>query len=118
MAEWDRLVELCSNDLPFFVLEKQIECAYGLCFCCTDLLPSIEIIRLPCCKGTVHTHCVLDSLTTNDQCVYCWQYLDPQDIIDCTPIRMAQLMHCLWLIYMCKIAVRAGDSRRGHGGLK
>ena len=24
MAEWDRLVELCSYDLPVFVLEKQV----------------------------------------------------------------------------------------------
>ncbi len=37
MAEWDRLVELCSNDLPEFVLEKQVDGAYGLCFCCADL---------------------------------------------------------------------------------
>ncbi len=81
-------MELCSNDLPVFVLEKQIKGTYGLCFCCADL-PSMEIICLPCCKATVHTHCVLDSLTTNDQCVYCRQYLDPQDILDCTPIRMA-----------------------------
>ena len=29
-----------------------------------------------------------------------------------------QLMHCLLLNYMCKTTVRAGDSRRGHGGLK
>jgi hypothetical protein len=87
MAERDRLVEFCSNDLPVFVLEKQIEGAYGFCFCCPNL-PSMEIICLPCCKASVHRHCVLDSLTTNDQCVYCRQYLDPQDIHDCTPIRM------------------------------
>ncbi len=43
MAEWDRLVELCSNDLPVFVLEKQVNVAYGLCFCGADL-PSMEII--------------------------------------------------------------------------
>ncbi len=29
-----------------------------------------------------------------------------------------RLMHCCRLIYMCGIAVRAGDSRRGHGGLR
>jgi hypothetical protein len=29
-----------------------------------------------------------------------------------------RLMHCRQLFYMCKIAVRAGDSRRGHEGLK
>jgi hypothetical protein len=43
MAEWDRLVELCSYDLPVFVFEKQVDGAYGLCFCCTDL-PSMEVI--------------------------------------------------------------------------
>ncbi len=41
MAEWDRLVELCSNDLPVFVLEKKVDGAYGLCFCGADL-PSME----------------------------------------------------------------------------
>ncbi len=29
-----------------------------------------------------------------------------------------QLMHCFLLNYMCETAVRAGDSRRGYGGLK
>ena len=85
MAEWDKLVEHCSNDLPVFVLEKQNEGANGLCFCCHDL-PSMEIILLPCCKARVHRHCVLDALTTNDQCVYCRKYLSPQDILDCSPI--------------------------------
>ncbi len=28
------------------------------------------------------------------------------------------LLHCCWFIYMCEIAVRAGDSRGGHGGLR
>ncbi len=36
MAKWDRLVELCSYDLPVFVLKKQVDGAYGLCFCCAD----------------------------------------------------------------------------------
>jgi hypothetical protein len=85
MAEWDKLVELCSNDLPVFVLEKQNEGANGSCFCCHDL-PSMEIILLPCCKASVHRHCVLHALTTNDQCVYCRNYLSPQDILDCSPI--------------------------------
>jgi hypothetical protein len=89
MAEWEKLVELCSNDLPVFVLEKHNEGANGLCFCCRDLPPSMEIILLPCCKARVHRHCALDALKTNDQCVYCRKYLLPQDILDCSPIRMA-----------------------------
>jgi hypothetical protein len=34
MAEWDRLVEHCSNDLPVFVSEKLIDGSSELCFCC------------------------------------------------------------------------------------
>jgi hypothetical protein len=88
MAEWDRLVELCSNDLPVFVFKKWVNSAYGLFFCCTDL-PSMEVILLPCCKASVHSHCVLESLKITDQCVYCRQFKNPQDILVCTPIRMA-----------------------------
>jgi hypothetical protein len=88
MAEWDRLVERCSNDLPVFVSEKQVDGAYGLCFCCTDL-PSMEVINLLCCKFSVHRHCVLEALKRSNQCVYCRQGMDPQDIIDCTPQQKA-----------------------------
>ncbi len=84
MAEWDRLVEHCSNDLPVFVSEKLIDGTYELCFCCVDS-PSMEVIHLPCCKASVHRHCVLEALQSNNQCVYCRKVLDPQDIIDCTP---------------------------------
>ncbi len=61
MAEWDRLVELCINDLPVFVLEKKVDGAYGLCFCGADL-PSMDVILHPCCKARVHRHCALESL--------------------------------------------------------
>jgi hypothetical protein len=84
MAEWDRLVEHCSNDLLVFVYEKLVNGDYGLCFCCADL-PSMEVINLPCCKASVHIHCVLEALKRNNQCVYCRKVLEPQDIIDCTP---------------------------------
>ena len=62
MAEWDRLVEHCSNDLPVFVSEKLIDNTFALCFCWVDS-PSMEVINLPCCKASVHRHCVLDVLT-------------------------------------------------------
>jgi hypothetical protein len=88
MAEWDRLVERCSNDLPVFVSMKLIDGSDELCFCCADLA-SMEVIHLPCCKASVHRQCVLDALQSNNQCVYCRKVLDPQDIIDCTPKRKA-----------------------------
>ncbi len=88
MAEWDRLVERCGNDLPITVSENLIDGTFELCFCCVDS-PSMEVINLPCCKTSVHKHCVLEALQSNDQCVYCRKVLDPQDIIDCTPQPMA-----------------------------
>ncbi len=84
MAEWDRLVEHCSNDLPVTVSEKLIDGTFELCFCCVDS-PSMEVIIPPCCKASVHRHCVLKALKSNNQCVYCRKVLNPQDIIDCTP---------------------------------
>jgi hypothetical protein len=83
MAEWDWQVEHCSKDLPVFVSEKLIDGTFELCFCCVDL-PSMEVINLPCCKASVHKHCVLEALQNTNQCVYCRKVLDPQDIIDCT----------------------------------
>ncbi len=68
MAEWDRLVKHCSNDLPVFASEKLIDGSDELCFCCTDLA-SMEVIHLPCCKASVHRQCVFDALQSNNQCV-------------------------------------------------
>jgi hypothetical protein len=45
MAEWDRLVERCSNDLPVTVSEKLIDGTFELFFCCVDS-PSMEVINL------------------------------------------------------------------------
>jgi hypothetical protein len=84
MAEWDGLVEHCSNDLPVTLSEKLIDGTFELCFCCIDS-PSMEVINLPCCKASVHRHCVLEALQSNNQFVYCRKVLDLQDIIDCTP---------------------------------
>jgi hypothetical protein len=64
--------------------EKLIDGSFESCFCCIDS-PSIEVINLPCCKASVHRHCVLKALQSNNQCVYCREVLDPQDIIDFTP---------------------------------
>ncbi len=68
----------------FFVFQKLIDGSYELCFSCVDA-PSMEAIHLPCCKASVHRHCVLEALQSNNQCVYCRKVLNPQDIIDYTP---------------------------------
>ncbi len=57
----------------------------------------------------------LDSDTENDKKDYIFAMFYSNQLEEPT---FLQLMHCLWLIYMRKIAVRAGDSRRGHGGLR
>jgi hypothetical protein len=85
MAELDRLVLCCSNNLPVTVLEEPINGSFELCSCCEDS-PSMEVINLPCCKASVHRHCVLEALQSNNQYVYCWIVLDPQDIINCTTL--------------------------------
>ncbi len=77
-------MEHCSKDLPVTVSEKLIDGTFELCFFCIDS-PSMELINLPCCKASVHRHCVLKALKSNNQCVYCRKVLDPQDVIDCTP---------------------------------
>ncbi len=76
MAEWDRLVERCSNDLPVTVSEKLIDGTFESCFCCINSL-SMEVINLPCCKASVHRHCVFKALQNNNQCVYCRKVLNP-----------------------------------------
>ncbi len=41
-----------------------------LCFCYCDL-PDMELVRLKCCKQTIHQQCVLAYLGINSQCAYC-----------------------------------------------
>jgi hypothetical protein len=81
MAEWDRLVMFCDDDLPVTVWEKLVEGSMDFCFCCHDL-PSMKFIHLPCCKASVHIQCALAALRSNNKCVYCQRFLNPQDIID------------------------------------
>jgi hypothetical protein len=65
MAEWDRLVLCCSNDLPVTVYEKPIDSSFKLCFCCEDS-PSMKAINLPCCKASIQRHCVLKALQSSN----------------------------------------------------
>jgi hypothetical protein len=65
--------------------KKPIDGSFEFCFCCEDS-PSMEVINLPCCQASVHRHCVLEALQSNNQCVYCRKVLDPQDIINCTTL--------------------------------
>jgi hypothetical protein len=39
-------------------------------FCCCDSL-AMELVRLTCCKKTIHRQCLLAYLGTNSQCCYC-----------------------------------------------
>jgi hypothetical protein len=43
---------------------------HTLCFCYCDS-PDMELVRLTCCKQTIHRQCVLAYLCINSQCVYC-----------------------------------------------
>jgi hypothetical protein len=85
MAEWDRLVLCCCNNLPVTVYKKPIDGSFELYFCCEDS-PSMEVINNQCCKASVHRHFVLKALQSNNQCIYQRKVLDPQDIINCTTL--------------------------------
>ncbi len=50
------------------------------CCCCCDSL-AMELVRLTCCKKTIHRQCLLAYLGTNNQCCYC-----------CSPVDMAKVM--------------------------
>jgi hypothetical protein len=43
---------------------------HQLCFCYCDS-PNMELVRLKCCKQTIHQQCVLAYLGINSQCAYC-----------------------------------------------
>jgi hypothetical protein len=43
---------------------------HQLCFCYCDL-PDMELVRLKCCKQTIHQQCILAYLGINSQCAYC-----------------------------------------------
>jgi hypothetical protein len=46
------------------------EADMDICFCCCDSL-AMELVRLTCCKKTIHCQCLLAYLGTNSQCWYC-----------------------------------------------
>jgi hypothetical protein len=43
---------------------------HQLCFCYCDS-PDMELVRMKCCKQTIHQQCVLAYLGINSQCAYC-----------------------------------------------
>jgi hypothetical protein len=86
MAEWNKLVEHCSNDLPVFVWRNRMKARMAYASVATTYLLWKSFFFHVGYKASVHRHCVLDALTTNDQCVYCRKYLSPQDILDCSSI--------------------------------
>jgi hypothetical protein len=43
---------------------------HQLCFCYCDS-PDMELVRLKCCKQTIHQQCLLAYLGINSQCAYC-----------------------------------------------
>jgi hypothetical protein len=63
---------------------------HELCFCYCDL-PDMELVRLKCCKQTIHRQCVLSYLCISSQCVCCSQYAH-------------NFVMCKWGLPICKIS--------------
>jgi hypothetical protein len=65
--------------------------SHKLCFCYCDL-PDMELVRLKCCKQTIHRQCVLAYLCINSQCVYCHAIIDMAGVLELTTIDRLELI--------------------------
>jgi len=52
-----------------------------LCFCCCDL-SDMELVRLTCCRQTIHRQCVFAYLCINSQCAYCKVNLEHASVLE------------------------------------
>jgi hypothetical protein len=57
------------------------EADMDICFCCCDSL-AMELVRLTCCKKTIHRQCLLAYLGTNSQCCYCHCPVDMAKVME------------------------------------
>ena len=64
---------------------------HTLCFCYCDS-SDMELIRLPCCKQTIHRQCVLAYLCINSQCAYCKAGLRHASVIELPTIDRFDLL--------------------------
>jgi hypothetical protein len=54
---------------------------HTLCFCYCDL-SDMELVRLTCCKETIHRQCVLAYLCISSQCAYCKANLEHASVLE------------------------------------
>jgi hypothetical protein len=64
---------------------------HKLCFCYCNS-PDMELVRLECCKQTIHRQCVLAYLCINSQCVYCHVVVDMAGVLELTIIDKLELI--------------------------
>jgi hypothetical protein len=64
---------------------------HKLCFCYSDL-SDMELVRLECCKQTIHQQCALAYLCINSQCVYCRAIVDMAGVLELTTIDRLELI--------------------------
>ena len=65
---------------------------HQLCFCYCDS-PDMELVRLKCCKQTIHQQCVLAHLCIDSQCTYCrGAVLDIAGVLDLTTIDRSEIV--------------------------
>jgi hypothetical protein len=57
------------------------EADMDICFCCCDSL-SMDLVRLTCCKKTIHCQCLMAYLRKNSQCCYCRCPVDMKKVMD------------------------------------
>jgi hypothetical protein len=62
-----------------------------LCFCYCDS-SDMELVRLTCCKQTIHRQCVLAYLCINSQCAYCKAMLEHASVLELPTIDRLDLI--------------------------
>ncbi len=98
-AEWNKFIQRSQQDLPVRVRERLIHSGDPviaaaarasaqveidpptLCFCYCDN-SDMALVRLTCCKQTIHRQCVLAYLCINSQCAYCKANLEHASVLE------------------------------------
>jgi len=102
VAEEGNLVFPCHSRHTTHIGDPVIEAAtrasaqveidpHTLCFCYCDLSDT-ELVRLTCCRQTIHRQCVLAYLCINSQFAYCKANLEHASVLELPSIDRFDLM--------------------------
>jgi hypothetical protein len=84
---------------------------HTLCFCYCNL-SDMELVKLTCCKQTIHRQCVLAYLCINSQCAYCKAHLQHASVLELPTIdRLDLILPATMDTRMHQTPTRAGQKQ-------